>query len=182
MAQTIAVQRGTTTVTGNGITKTTLFTQSGGIATRVILVGVSANIASGQNSHSLALFINVNGTGNLLPVAYVMTNYTNYNTVYMLPDKAGSSPLTMQSGNTGFFAGTASFAGNANGGIVNGLTNAVVPIAGTTGYQNPYYNSPLSLVPSQFWMASGDSLVASSFNAGEQTPTIVYHFVTITES
>lgn len=183
MAQTIAVQRGSTTVTGNGTSKVTLFTQSGGAATRVILVGASANLASSGYAHSLGLFININGSGNYLPVAFAMLNYSSsYTNVYMMPDKVNSSPLTMQTGATSYTGGTASFGAATAGGIADNLQNAVIAISGTTGYQSAFYNNPVSFVPSQFWMANGDSLVASSYNGSTSTATIIYHFVTVTES
>jgi hypothetical protein len=87
MAQTVAAQRGTTTVSGNGGTATTLFTQSTGTATRVILNSVVTK-HSESNLDRMALCINVNGTGNLALVAIKQVADMGRSTygLAMLPD------------------------------------------------------------------------------------------------
>ncbi len=186
MAQTIAVQRGSTTVAGDGTTKTTLFTQSSGTATRVILVGASANTSGGTGINmAFGLQINVNASGAYLPVALIKGNGQAIRYLNMFP--AAST-----TGNSSFFGATAGtleqimtstptigsttdggFGANVAGSGQIQLAANVVPT---------FSQTPINYVPAQFWMASGDVLVASVYISSGLTATIIYHFVTITES
>ena len=186
MAQTIAVQRGTTTVASDGTSKVTLFTQSSGIATRVILVGVSANTSGGTGVNmALGLNINVNAGGNYLPVALMKGNNQSLRYLNMFP---GASTT----GNSSFFGGTAgtleqimtstaTVGSTTDGGFgANVAGNGQIHLSGNVV---PTFNqTPINYVPAQFWMASGDALTASVFLTSGYTATIIYHFVTITES
>ena len=87
MAQTIALQRGTTSVTLDGTTKYTMFTQSGGTATRVIINGVA--MYSGNARSGLAMIIGVQKSGGgFFTIAYKMiSNNGTYGGFDFFPGK-----------------------------------------------------------------------------------------------
>lgn len=184
MAQTIAVQRGTTTVTGNGTTKVTLFTQSSGTATRVILCGVSANTAAGTGiNFSLGLHLNVSSGGNYLPIAIVKGIQSGARYTAMFPGGTSTSQGEMWGGATsgeGLIPGSSTYMSTTDGGLPADLNSGTMHLTGNVAYQ--YIYTALNYVPTQFWMANGDSLAVSHYNSSGNTATIIYHFVTITES
>lgn len=184
MAQTIAAQRGTTTVTGNGSTSATLFTQSTGTATRVILNCVSTKHDEVTSDFlTMTLLINVNGTGNLAIVAQKQSS-TSTNGRYGLAMMPGSNlhPVTTTTYNTNPY--------------VDRWVQAQVGVKeylGTTSYYRSSWYGPNGInnqgyltswdnVPSQFWMNSGDSLILKYYNSLSNTVDILYSFTTITES
>ena len=63
MAQTIALQRGTTTVAGSGASSVTLFTQSGGTATRVILNQLSFYNSTSASNQSSKVIVYLTSSG-----------------------------------------------------------------------------------------------------------------------
>ncbi len=183
MAQTISIARGSTTVLGDGATKTTLFTLSSGTASRIILGGLSFNGGTSAQSQMMGMLqININSAGNYLPVLYksVGNNSTRYFSCF--PDTSSANNVGTHVINTAV--------GNTN---VTTLTSDV-----SLGYSSVIYNAnligaggllgtsaqfPTNYVPSNFWMASGDSLVVQAFmTSTAQTITVLYHFVIVTES
>jgi hypothetical protein len=184
MAQTIAAQRGTTTVTGNGSASATLFTQSTGTATRVILSSVSAKHDEVTADFlTMSLLINVNATGNLALVAqkqassstngrYGMAMMPGSN-LYPYTSITSSSPTYLdrwvqtQVGIKEYLGTTAYYRSNWYG--PNGQS--------AQGYLTSWDN-----VPSQFWINSGDSVIVKYWNSSANTVDILYSFTTITES
>jgi hypothetical protein len=186
MAQTIVAQRGTTTNASDGVTKTTLFTQSTGIATRVIINSVSFVNPDGTSSGvRMSLMINVNGSGSFTPVALVGTNTTAGRALYglsMMPGSAGGEIASTGTGATPFpsrwvtaVASTASYLGNE-------LANAKFEFSGPQGNAMSNTDSPVYIVPNQFWMNSGDVLSIVTWNTNNRSANVVYSFTTITES
>ena len=186
MAQTVAAQRGTTTVTTNGQTATTIFTQSSGTATRVILNSISWRSLNGGISNRMALTVDVNNSGNETCVAFIHTADCG---------SAGQG-LTMFPNSSLFpiSSTTTSAATYADGWIINAKDNYYLGtkinsnnmyfLSGPNGSgQSNAYSFNFNFVPSQFWMNSGDVLKLRVFHGGtSETANVVYSFTTVTES
>lgn len=177
MAQTIAVQRGSSTVNGNGATQLTLFTQSSGTATRVILNSVSISFASNSSNAAAVIYVNINAGGNYVPVA--IRRHNEYNTRYMvfMPSDSASGSSLIATQTTQLPQGVSIGSSNAGGWPSNGIQDMVAAVYGA-----PRSSLPLNLVPANFWMGSGDSLTLACYNDAGGTATVLYHFVTVTES
>ena len=188
MAQTITARSGSTTVSSGGSTGTTLWTQSTGTATRVILNSISVkHPTSGTNGNLvMTLCINVAASGNFAMVAMKNTSapYSDKYGLNMMPN-SNYNPI----------------------GTVPGYVGSNIPDrwvqysqAGSTYYlgqrpqNNWYYSGPSNIasqgslipsdfVPSQFWINNGDAVVLMYYDqAGSQTCDLLYSFTTITES
>jgi hypothetical protein len=190
MPQTIALQRGTTTLTGDGTTSVTLFTQSGGIATRVIvnqlsfffssaldanadMRGIVYHQSSGGQGSVLGILKNTQGTTSLKAVQFPVGSFTN-NPWTGLSPTATALP----------FMGVPYI----------GSTNATEDmLTSPTGSVNNTYSSTSnergSAITQNFYIGPGDS-IRIKFNARTNvndvsTPTTVnigYSFTTITET
>lgn len=177
MAQTVAVQRGATTVSADGTSKVTLFTQSSGTATRVILNSLSVSFASSSSNAAAMLFINISGSGNYVPVAIRRHNeYATRYLAFMPSDSAVGSSLSATQ-TTQLPQGVSLGSTGANGWPSSGVYDVVAAVYGTARS-----SLPLNIVPANFWMANGDSLTMSTYLDATGTATILYHFVTVTES
>jgi hypothetical protein len=186
MAQTVAVIRGTTTVAGNGTTRTTLFTLSSGIATRVLVVGITFGTSTGAvRAWRNVLTINSNGSGTYLPVIVGTSNNNECRFMALFPNSANA-----QNGAQGQWAGTVN-------GQVSMIPGGSLVADGFSGYstsaadmkhhagsdfQQSATNNAVQIVPAQFWMANGDSLTYQCWNNNEYTGNIAYQFITVTES
>lgn len=185
MAQTIAAQRGSTTVTCDGQTSVTLFTQSTGTATRVILNSVSWSTPNGTNYPRCSLMININGTGNETCVALLSsTNPSSSGGQTMFPNST-YSPLTGMQSTSNYISRwlPVNQSGSGSNMLGKNLTNGYWTIAGPNGATQASTEGSLEFVPSQFWMNSGDSLRFRCYRGGTtESATIYYSFTTITES
>lgn len=182
MAQTIAAQRGTTTVTANGTSTVTLFTQSTGTATRVILNSVSFYTNNGGTAPKMSLCININGTGNQTCVALLgSSNGTSANGLTMFPN-CSPFPLTNTTATANTYIDRWMPTTLANKNIGTDLQSGYWVFQGPNGSTNSSESSAIEYVPSQFWMNSGDSLVFRCRSATGDTATVMYSFTTITES
>ena len=185
MAQTIALQRGTTTVSTSGSASATLFTQSGGTATRVIKnqLGLYFSPTIDQNGVYIAVFHNVSGGQSFLLGHFYRSAY---NQSYQFTPGAPSDSQFVATG--------------------TGTSNTLVPImpiitsngssgvgsanADNIGVNWPNSNSPAwSLFPANFYMGPSDSISikvyakrASGKSVISVTAYISYSFTTITES
>jgi hypothetical protein len=186
MPQTIAVQRGTTTVAGNGTSRTTLFTLSSGVATRVLVAGISVGLSSGTAASFRNVFsINLNGSGTYLPVIIGSGNGNQSRYMALFPSSANS-----QNGGQGAWSGTVNGqvafipGGTLVGDNQTGYSDDVSDMKFHAGsnFQEAAGSIAVSIVPAQFWMANGDSLSVSCKNNNNYTANIAYHFITITES
>lgn len=183
MAQTIAAQRGSTTVSANGTTNVTLFTQSSGTA-RVILNSLSCWTTNGGTQPKAALLLNSNSSGVYLPIAFQTIGST-----------AAIGGLTFFPGQSPAYSGQipSSAAGEPNSFVPVSSASSAVAISlasgnttmvGLTGNTSSDSNFCFSTVPSTFWLNSGDSLVFRCyfFRSPFETATVLYSFTTITET
>ena len=183
MAQTISVQRGSTTVLGNGTTRTTIFTLSSGTASRIILAGLSFSAGTeNQNNCTGSLLININGSGSYLPVLYKSVGAGSYRYWAVFPDTSASNNGGAKILNSAVsnFVGTTLASDTLNGYAVNIFNAQNISSAGNVGGPGTV---PTNYVPSNFWMANGDSLVVMAYlSSTAQTVTVLYHFIIVTES
>lgn len=185
MPQTIALQRGTTTVTADSSSSVTLFTQSGGLATRVIVnqlcmsfdstvddIQTTAAVyheSSGGQTSMIGLFRRVDAT-TMRALQFPVGAFTNNNWEGApFPSNSESSarlPIIFQ--------------GNAIGDMFNTSPNSIQVV-----YSNPV-NIRFAVLPSNFYIGPSDSIKmkirAFSTSTGATTATISYSFTTITET
>ncbi len=185
MAQTIAIQRGELSFTWND-TLSTIFTQSGGTATRVIFGGYNSYTTGGPGSNVGMMTFIQNSAGNRwTPVSLWSGTRTSQN-IYGFSVFPSQSNTTREGYggatalyNTGNAIGSASGAGYLG---TTAITNAI--IMGGNGNANLPFGatSNIDLQPSQFWMGPGDSLVIRVTSSSSGASYLAYNFVTITES
>jgi hypothetical protein len=178
MPQTIALQRGTTTVAGNDTTYVTLFTQSGGIATRVIVNQLGIFFSSAPNT---PIRINVlhDSSGGQSTLLGSLRDVGQRRSVQFTP--AANDPFAGNVGQTS----TSGFKQRPRHPIVGSNGASGVGSANTGSTQIEYYettdaNFYYSILPSNFYMGPGDSL--RMIVEGGSTANISYSFTTITES
>jgi hypothetical protein len=184
MPQIIALQRGTTTVTANGSSSATLFTQSGGLATRVIVnqlsltydfaadtgtvqVGVYHESFGGQTS-LIGLFRRLDASS-FRAVQFPVGAFTNNNW--------GGTPLPTGAD----FLATVPVLGHTQ---ASGDMFSTSPSNINVGYSTTS-NTRFSVLPSNFYIGPSDSVkIKTNFSSssGTATATISYSFTTITET
>ena len=169
MAQTIAMQRGTSTTSGTGFISTTLFTQSGGLATRVIFNGLAHRSAQSQYWVSINV-VSSGGSSSIIGWGQYYAQGSQF------------VPMAMQ-------ANTAYSAGGATGPSAN-LPTAWANQSNTTypgaSQPNQIANGYPGLalgggMPLNFWIGPNDSVVHRIYNTGATTD-FGWSFTTITES
>ncbi len=173
MAQTIAMYRGTGSL-ASGTTNTTLFTQSGGSATRVI----SNSVVFYVNAINQNLYASVTVTPST-GVAYVVghglwtaagVQFTIADNVSAFSQSLGATPAPMYN----FAQITQNTVANyAPGNVVHPYD---VTINTTTS------NTRGGGLPGNFWIGSGDSVVLRINSATQAITAYSYSFTTITES
>jgi len=191
MPQTIALQRGTTTVTTDGSTQATLFTQSGGIATRVIpnAIGVYFNNPqpnTGFGNLLCGIYCTISG-GQTLLVGYMNLGSSQYNRSFQFPigamPNAGASNGVWNTNNTIVSPTTPTITNNATFGIGDlSLTSLSI--------NYPLGNNPrIAILPSSFYIGPSDIIRIRVFGLApsgkSSTPTtagVTYSFTTITET
>jgi hypothetical protein len=185
MAQTIALQRGSTAITWNGTTLTTLFTQSGGTATRVCIGGVSA-YTSVSSGIAMAMFVKQSAVSVYTTVA-IKSSGTQVNN-YALDFYGGQAiyPQAMKF-NTASTPSTSSVIASTNTANYTGLNNMngmAIYGADTVVYAGASTTANYDVCPAQFWIGPGDSVVMKFFNNNDSSATgnVAYSFTTITES
>jgi hypothetical protein len=177
MAQTVSIQRGSTTITSGSVA--TLFTNgSGGLGTRVIINQIAVtgtNGASGTRSPGLSIIINGSGVGQTA-VGLVRAYQSNQGTVApMFPAQFG---MSVNSQNSVLATGMPVFTSNTPDSMYypQGISGGV---AITTG-----------CMPQTFWIGPSDGVQCLPFgfatpSGKSQVPssvTIRYSFTLITES
>jgi len=159
MPQTIAMVRGTTTCTSGS--SVTLFTQSGGTATRVILNWVAFYTTGG-------------GT-------YGSPNCNLYHT----SSSGGAGVVAAWANNSG------NFGGQHSGGIPSVTSNSSNSVFGNVSGNYPALLQAMrvssvavtpSFAASNFWIGPSDSVSLSWFDNNGLAITIAYSFTTVTES
>lgn len=183
MAQTIALQRGSATCSATGNSPATLFTQSGGTATRVIINGLSfKNSVTGSGGVAQLIVAQSGGTvwwpvaikaisnaGNssgfdFYPGVSVTYGAQRASTAYTL---TGAAVLAMTGSSFPADTNVASY-------NIHSTDNAPSIIASSSNYEH---------CPQQFWIGPGDSVQFKTFaGGGSGTATIGFSFTTITES
>jgi hypothetical protein len=175
MPQTIATQRGQVNVDTDGASETTLFTQSGGLGTRVIM-------------NQLAGFTTSGGGSTMRPML-IYTSSSGFKTVLMRIDGASVTQWQFISG------GLDSFAYATAGGGTNTLIGGTPYISGQSQSQQMGANNPSNVNPqsqisggsmvgaTNFWIGPGDAIsIKVQRNSGTVTCTVAFCFTTITET
>jgi len=159
MPQTIAMIRGTTSC-ANG-SSVTLFTQSGGTATRVILNWV-AFYNTGTNSYSSpnCVLYHTSSAGGAGVVAGWANNSSNYGGQI----SGGIPSVTSNSSNSVFGNVAGNYPALLQAMRVNNIS------AGTT------------FAASNFWIGPSDSVSLSWYDNNNQNINVAYSFTTVTES
>jgi hypothetical protein len=179
MAQTIATVRGTASLSGTG--RITLFTQSGGNSTRVILNQVTwyVNSSASTSYGGVAQLLHQSSSGPVSIIGYHNDSNRGYSLTYpafqMMPNPNGTGPI-QGGGYTG--------AGSISGVITSGDPVGSPDWIGSrpANYVNITTNGNVySYMPQNYWIGSGDSIVFNIYTA-VYGATVGYHFTTITES
>jgi len=166
MPQTIAMQRGTSTVASANAT--TLWTQSGGTATRVIFNGMGFRLANtGSNSYIDIVVVPSGGA------PYVIAKLESDRTSWQF--QAANNPYSMNT-SPNSFGDVVIFRSNSAG----TYTGDFATIAGVN-YVQDASNQGTGL-PLNFWIGPSDAIVARFQNNASQTATFGWSFTTITES
>lgn len=190
MAQTVALQRGTTTVSGNN-GSATLFTQSGGTATRVILNNLSFYSATPCYSGMYITLGLVQSGGQSSIIGQIRDAQTGalgrYSTQFFTTGNNQAQGMQFQSqGITGTFFNSQTLLTGSTSNTDIGATNQsstflAVPL--TSNYQK------FSFCPQNFYMGPSDSLIVKTswYNISGKsvvyaTVNTSYSFTTITES
>jgi hypothetical protein len=189
MAQTVALQRGTGTVGVNG--SATLFTQSGGISTRVILNQLAFYASGGNWLTPTMTLVHVVSNGSTNVIGWWKPN-SLAGAGQFSPNPNGGGPTQTSSSfnpNNNYIHNT-----TANGGAMVATYGAYPGSYSQPGmfpYYGVYYSGTDrgSYAPQNFWIGPSDSLLFRAYdNQYDQTgnsglgATYAYHFTTITES
>jgi len=179
MAQTIAMQRGTTTVNCNGVNRYVLFTQSGGNATRVIINGLASYADSNANYWIILLSILNSGTSIYLPVGIKAQGQTSSGGIAYLPNNINGNTGAQRASTTDTINGVSGWSPNVNTWPrAEGVVFATQQSASMTGSGNTAYE----FCPQNIWLGNGDSLVATLFNSASLNAYLAWNLTTITES
>jgi hypothetical protein len=184
MAQTIALQRGTTTLTANGTDSVTLFTQSGGTATRVILNQLGASLSNVPNNAYMTLIHQVSG-GQTFVLGILKYGSSGARSFQFAPGASSANPfaaipMLTSTSNSGGRAPTPIIHSDGSDGVANIAPN-IVSVTWPTGAAEDRYG----MLCSNFYMGPSDSLrirCKADLGEGYPTATISYSFTTITES
>jgi hypothetical protein len=178
MAQTITVVKGTTACswgTNSSATPTqTIFTQSSGVAARVIVN--SLELYGNSFDQAYVTFYITNGSTGVSSVIGMLrpgSNSSNY------AFTMGNQSLTQTGSSAGFVQGVSVIA-NATGNVYSSV--ASTPPSGIQFYasQSP---SVGGWFPGNFWIANGDSLIVRGYwNNSSATGSVFYNFTVVTES
>jgi hypothetical protein len=189
MAQTVALQRGTTTVTGNGSDYANFFTQSGGTATRVILNGVACYTQTGTDYQIFAALV-VKSAGSATNVFTVGAKSFNNGTsagfdfspMDGISDNIGGySPTSTNAiGNKQAILGLNSYTGATFGGSTFG--DYVAVSSGGTSINRNGGSITFNSVPRDFWIGPSDVVSMKLIGGNSRIWTVAYSFTTITES
>jgi hypothetical protein len=182
MAQTIAMQRGTTTITANGTGPTTLFTQSGGTATRVIINGIAGYSGGSSSYWCMMLSVTNSGTSVNLPVAFKSTGgFTgSIGGCFFLSGLGAASNGGAQYSGAATTASAAVLGNYANtwprsgDPIIAGANGSLV----VSGSQAAVYE----YCPQNFWIGPGDQVCLGLYNSAGSSVNVAFNFTTVTES
>jgi hypothetical protein len=171
MTQTVATQRGTTSMTSGG--SSTLFTQSGGLNTRVIF-NMMTFFLDGSGSAVAITITHTSSAGGSGVIGYLYANSTK-NGCFFPANNAVSGVQTVMNSTTAF----------ALQGIITGGTgyigataaNSVSLLAGSQGL-----TPNASYLPSNYYIGPSDTISVRMYDANGNSGTFAYSITTITES
>jgi len=170
MAQTIAMHRGVGAVSvGSTGVPVTLFTQSGGIATRVIFNNFAYYCSNTNSNVILVMRVDQSGGGNLILTRGQIT---------------GSGGNIPSMGTNGAYqpVGGSSLSGIKLRFQINS-TSGTYPGTGNPDITSSWVSGDNGAMPQQFWIGPSDAVVISmQNNSGTFTMNYAYSFTTITES
>jgi hypothetical protein len=171
MPQTVALQRGSGTLNSGSFA--TLFTQSGGLATRVIVsqlvfyVGASGPVDSPQ---LILSHLSSNGTASVIGYAQAFASDTNLRQGQLMPS-SGENGLKNAS-----FSNSVALNGYARGTSADWL-------GASQGFNMDLNDSSRrSFVPQNFWIGPSDSVRINWNEGSSKVVTYGFTFVTVTES
>jgi len=175
MAQTIAVRAGGTGHAWTGNNTSTLWTQSGGTATRVIINQLQFTCDTNSQPNTVGIYLESAGSGTMSMIGGVKLGYFSIHAFQAWPGGNQQAQTaypgygTQQGVSSGFSLGGST--NNAIGGI---HPQSLVPYM-------PYNASDFIFFPSSFYMSNGDSIKIRGY-WGNGTGACYYSFTTITES
>lgn len=183
MPQTIAMQRGTTTVAADNSTSVTLFTQSGGTATRVIVNQVGFYFSATPTTGTVHAVVLHNVSGGQSTMLGILRDPDRRRS-YQFPAGAATNNAYMGSA-TQTAASTSAVWSNSP--IIGGIGTTGVGSSDASGVIFDYStgtSAKYCILPSNFYMGPGDSLSMKIYGDINGVPTayISYSFTTITES
>jgi hypothetical protein len=189
MPQTIALQRGTTTVTTDSSSVVTLFTQSGGTATRVIVNNLGVYFTTSPNSGNVSIMLLISQSGGQdMVIGQIIS-----------PDRTRSYQFLAGSSTNNSFAGVGlSQFNSSNNNVVpntpiirsNGSNGVASTGSASIGVvYSSLQGTQLAVLNSNFYMGPNDSIkmkMFAQYQSGKSvlstTGNISYSFTTITES
>jgi hypothetical protein len=189
MSQTVALQRGSTSVTANGADYANFFTQSGGTATRVILNGIGLFTQTGTDYQIFcALLVKSAGSStNVFTIGAKSFGNTSTPGFDFSPadgiadNVSGYAPTSTSAiGNKLAIAGMSSFTGATFGGSTFSQFMSITGGGSSTTLSGGQFN--YSSVPRDFWIGPSDVVAMKLIGGNTRTFTIAYSFTTITES
>jgi hypothetical protein len=182
MAQTIALQRGTSSVTLNGSTKYTAFTQSGGTATRVIINGVSFYSDNARTGLAMLLGVQKSGGGFFMVAMKMISNNASIGSMDFLP--GNMSNISGGSAGTNAVISTQTVtAGNVGGSYQANQNPGDNTISGGNNTSQGFGNaSNFEFCPAQFWIGPSDIVYFVGRTSSADTGQWSWSFTTITES
>lgn len=169
MAQTISVQRGSTSISTN--TDTTIFTNSASGSSRVIINSVGWFIQDGSASYiATGLFVQNSAGGVMIPFGMARTTMASQLSQVWVPGTTpvGSSIGTSNPGQMVF--------------INNGSANSTDPNQMQWNYAGSTITNNFAYCPKSIWMGPSDVLKARQANSSGQSTNLVYNFTVITET
>jgi hypothetical protein len=177
MAQTIAIQRGTQSLASG--TLTTLFTQSGGTATRVIFSQITfASANSVDMYYPSVILIHASSSGPTNVIGLMKANSGSIYSLNFMPNGNATAP------NQFGYSGT----GNAyNGAVMLQQGNPNVYMGGANPTNISYSaatsgSNYCSYMPSNYWIGPSDSIKIKWYDGNGNSCDVGWSMTTITES
>jgi hypothetical protein len=188
MAQTISIQRGTVSLTPSGSSPVTLWTQSGGTATRVIFGSISGWFTQSittSGSTTFALAFTPSGASYEIMVGYmaVKPSTTTYGFAILPGQGAPSAQIsTTSSAYSTLPSATVLTSVNSGATLFANMNPSYLRIL-MPGNRYSDYQSQFQSFPDNFWIGPGDvvQINCSNYSSGG-TLYLTYEFVLVTES
>lgn len=182
MAQTIALQRGTSSVTLDGTTRYTMFTQSGGTATRVIINGCAFYSDTARSGLMGGIFVQKSGGGYFSVAIKLVGNSTTVGSMDFLPGMVNNVGGATNGTSAGI-TGASIFVGALATDYQSNQNMSQFALYGATSAQSGFGNASLfEYCPSQFWIGPSDVVYFKGRNNSGDPGQVSWSFTTITES